>query len=694
MIAPPARQGLVNRAGCVDVTKTSAPGTLPGPSKADPAPHVARAKAALAAGNLAGAWSDAELALAIAPDDTETLYVAAVIERFRGRLPQALAFSGRLIALCPHLGRAQQERGHALRQAGDRDGAVRAYEAAVALNPTLTGAWKMLATICAGHDDALAARAQREVQGLSAQPAELMAALAAWHDQEWRLAETRVRAYLGKAPDDPVAMRLLAELGTRMGEYEDAEFILEQCVAFHPDFLPARFDYADVLARRFRYDEALAQATVLVEREPDSVPFQTLRANQLLQVGETEAALTAFDGLHARDPGAAHISLTRGHALKTLGRMPDAIAAYRAAYGARADFGDAWWSLANLKTFRFLPDDVAAMTALEAREGIDTEDRIHLCFALGKAHEDAGDHALAFACYARGNALRQDILQYRPEAVTAEMAAQISACTPQLFAANAGGGCPADDPIFIVGLPRAGSTLLEQILASHSMVEGTMELPDIMAIAARLNGRQAVDEAGRYPSNLGEIAPGDFSAMGEGYIAATRVYRREGRPRFIDKMPNNFRHIGLIHLILPNARIIDARRAPLACGFSLFKQLFAQGQDFSYDLAHIGRYYTDYLDLMDHWDRVLPGRVLRVQHEDVLDDLEGQVRRMLDFCGLPFEPGCMDFHTTPRAVRTPSAEQVRRPLNRDGEEAWKPFASWLEPLRTQLARRPDLVVEG
>lgn len=672
---------------------TSVLGNAPDQAPA-PVADIARAKTALAQGDLAAAWQHAEQALALTPDDSEALYVAAVVERFRGRLQPALALSGRLIALRPRLGRAHQERGHALRQTGDRDGAIRAYETAVACNPVLTGAWKMLATICAGHDEALADRARHEIQALSTQPGELMAALAAWHDDEWALAETRVRAYLAKVPHDPVAMRLLAELGARMGEYEDAEFILEQCVAVHPDFLPARFDYAEVLAKRFRHDEALAQAATLVAREPDNVTFRTMHANQLLQVGQTEAALAQFDVLHAGDPGMAHISLTRGHALKTLGRVPEAIAAYREAQAARADFGDAYWSLANLKTFRFSAADIATMTALEASTGLDGEDRIHLCFALGKAHEDAGDHAAAFAFYARGNALRQDVLGYRAEAVTAEIAAQIRACSPALFAANAGAGCRAEDPIFIVGLPRAGSTLLEQILASHSMVEGTMELPDIMAIAARLNGRQAADQAGRYPANLAGITPAEFTAMGEGYIAATQAYRRTGRPRFIDKMPNNFRHIGLIQLILPNARIIDARRAPLACGFSLFKQLFAQGQDFSYDLAHIGRYYTDYLDIMDHWDRVLPGHVLKVQHEDVLDDLDGQVRRMLDFCGLPFEPGCIDFHRTQRAIRTPSAEQVRRPINRDGTAQWRPFAPWLGPLQQELARRPDLMLDA
>ena len=667
--------------------------TMASPARPRPADRLGPAKAALAQGDLARAWDLAEAALDAAPADDEALYLCAVIERFRGRLPQALALSAQLLDRRPRLGRVHQERGHALRQAGRRAEAIAAYEAAVACNPVLSGAWKMLLQLAEGHDPALAARAQDWLRQIAQQPPGLTSALAAWHDEDWRLAEDRVRDHLMKAPDDPVAMRLLADLGVRMGELEDAEYILEQCVAFHPDFAPARFDYANVLAKRFHHDAALAQADALVAREPGNDAFRTLRANQMLHVGRTEEALEAYDGLYARDPAVPHVSLTRGHALKTLGRVPEAVAAYRAAAAARADFGDAYWSLANLKTFRFGDADVAQMQALEAREGIDPEDRIHLCFALGKAHEDAGQWADAFEFYARGNALRQGILGYRPEAVTAEVTAQIAACTPDLFARNAGAGCPAADPIFIVGLPRAGSTLIEQILASHPMIEGTMELPDVMAVAARLNGRQAKGAAPRYPAVLGQMPPAAFTELGERFISATQVYRREGKPRFIDKMPNNFRHIGLIALMLPNARIIDARRAPMACGFSLFKQLFAQGQDFSYDLAHIGRYYTDYMDLMDHWDRVLPGRVLRVQHEDVLDDLEGQVRRMLDYLGLPFDAACVDFHRNARAVRTPSAEQVRRPINRDGAEAWKPFSAWLGPLREALARRGDLQVE-
>lgn len=646
---------------------------------------IEQAKQALAARDLAGAVAKGEAALAAAPDDPEALYLGAVLRRMQGNLDAALGLIDWLLVIRPELGRAHQERGHCLRQANEREGAVAAYERAVACNPLLTATWKLLAAHYGPIDSARAAEAMAKVREVEGQPRELMAALAAYYDQDHDLAEQRVRAYLIQVPDDPVAMRLLAELGTRLGEYEDAEYVLARCKEFHPDYLPARFDLAEVLTKRFRFEQALAEAEELLAIEPNNPQFLMQRANLLLQIGETGAALKDYDRLQALDSRHPTVSMTRGHALKTLGDLEQAIAAYRRAYEIRPSFGDAYWSLANLKTYRFTPGEIASMIAEEALPEIATDDRIHMCFALGKAFEDGGEFARSFEYYERGNRLKQGVLGYRAEAVTREVDQQIAACDAALFAANAEAGCPADDPIFIVGLPRAGSTLLEQILASHSQVEGTMELPDIMAIASRLNGRQGTDEDDRYPANLAEMNAEEFTRLGEAYIASTRVHRREGRPRFVDKMPNNFRHIGLIHLILPNARIIDARRDPMACGFSVFKQLFAQGQDFSYDLGHIGRFYRDYLRLMDHWDAVLPGRVLRVNNEDVIDDLEGQVRRILDYCGLPFEQSCIEFHRTERAVRTPSSEQVRRPVNRDGTEVWKNFDPWLGPLKAALA---------
>ncbi|HLY51737.1 MAG TPA: sulfotransferase, partial [Steroidobacteraceae bacterium] len=369
--------------------------------------------------------------------------------------------------------------------------------------------------------------------------------------------------------------------------------------------------------------------------------------------------------------------------LKTLGRQADAIAEYRAAAQTRSGFGDAWWSLANLKTYRFEERELAAMRSADASGTTSDADRLHLCFALGKALEDAGEYQQSFEYYLRGNALKRAVSRYRPETIELNTRLQIEVCTAALFAHHAGSGAAAPDPIFIVGLPRSGSTLIEQILASHSAVEGTHELADIPRIVADIRGRESESDKPRYPAALAQMSPADFRRLGEKYLSDTRVYRT-GKPRFIDKMPNNFRHIGLIHLMLPNARIIDARREPMACCFSNLKQLFATGQEFTYSIEDIARYYRTYLELMRHWDAVLPGRVLRVQHEDLVDDLEGNVRRLLDFCGLPFEPACIEFHKTERSVRTASSEQVRQPLYREGLDQWRHYEPWLGPLCAAL----------
>jgi hypothetical protein len=380
-----------------------------------------------------------------------------------------------------------------------------------------------------------------------------------------------------------------------------------------------------------------------------------------------------------------HLSIA--HSLKTLGRREEAIAEYRAAAAARSGYGDAYWSLANLKTYRFEEAELQQMRAAESAESTSVVDRYHLCFALGKALEDRLQYEKSFEYYARGNALKRAESHYRPEVLELNTRLQIEVCTPELFARNGESGVRsgvrAADPIFIVGLPRSGSTLIEQILASHSAVEGTQELADLPRIVADLKGREPDVDNPRYPAVLAQMSAGDYRHLGEKYLTETAVYRT-GKARFIDKMPNNFRHVGLLHLMLPNAKIIDARREPMACCFGNLKQLFAQGQEFAYSVADIARYYRTYLELMRHWDAVLPGRVLRVQHEDVVNDLEGNVRRLLDYCELEFEPACVEFYKTERSVRTASSEQVRQPIYREGLEQWRHYEPWLGPLREAL----------
>ena len=654
---------------------------------ADHDPHTARLQQAqqnLQNGNFAAGRALADGVLSEAPGHADALYVAAVAARFQKSLDDARAYLDRLHAASPEYGRAWQESGHLARDSGDAESAIQAYRRATQFNPSLEASWRAQEEILASQgrtDEAASARAQAE--RLRIMPRELLAATN--HLAEGRVlkAEEFCRHFLRHNPRHTEGMRLLAQIGLKLGILDDAEFLLESAVQFEPDNIQLRLDYIDVLRRRQKFAEAKAQAEALYARDPDNPLFQSHLAIESMQTGEFNRAFALFDSVLDKLPADAATLTSRGHALKTTGQQDDAVASYHAAIAARPDHGDAYYALANLKTYRFSDDEIAAMRMQVERVELAFMDRVHISFALGKALEDNGDYAGSFDFYEQGNTLKRRQTRYDADAMSAEIDAQIASCTTDLFAAQAGHGHPAPDPIFILGLPRAGSTLLEQILASHSQVDGTMELPNILALAHRLRGRKAGQS--RYPEILHELSADQLARMGEEFIENTRIHRH-GAPFFIDKMPNNFRHIGLIKLILPNAKIIDARRDPMDCCFSGFKQLFAEGQEFTYGLEQIGRYYADYVRLMDHWDAVLPGAVLRVQHEDVLDDLEGQVRRLLDFCDLPFEQACLDFHKTRRAVRTASSEQVRRPINRDGVAAWKPFEQWLGPLKEQLAQ--------
>jgi tetratricopeptide (TPR) repeat protein len=438
-----------------------------------------------------------------------------------------------------------------------------------------------------------------------------------------------------------------------------------------------------VLVQRHKYREARTEIQQLLEADPGNPDYRSLAATAAMGLGEQDKAIAIYRGMLSELPASADVHLWLGHALKTVGRLPEAIDAYRAAAAARPNFGDAYWSLANLKTYRFDDAEIARMRVEEAAPGTVLEDRYHLCFALGKALEDRDEIEEAWHFYDRGNTLKRSESHYRPDVFETNTRKQKEICTPAFFRTRSGWGAAQRDPIFIVGLPRSGSTLIEQILASHSMVEGTQELAEIQRIVLELQGREPDLDDPRYPGVLAEMPADAFLRLGEKYLADTQVYR-SGKAHFIDKMPNNFRHIGLIHLMLPNAKIIDARREPMACCFSNLKQLFAQGQEFAYSVDDIARYYRTYLELMRHWDEALPGRVLRVHHEDVVADLENSVRRVLDYCGLPFEQACVDFHKTERSVRTPSSEQVRQPIFRDGLDQWKKFEPYLAPLKEAL----------
>ena len=529
-----------------------------------------------------------------------------------------------------------------------------------------------------------AANSRAQAQRLQTLPRELLAVTNHIHEGRIFRAEEIVRAFLQRNPTHVEGMRLLADIGSRLGVHEDADFLLESAIELEPDNIQLRLDYIQVLRKRQKFSAALEQAKALMARDPGNPVFQSHYAIESMQAGDYETALETFEQVLKALPDDPATLVSRGHALKTYGRTVDAIASYQSATKVSPGQGDAWYGLANLKTYRFSDDELARMDAQMASPELDHMSRIHIAFALGKAREDRKDYDAAFAAYAQGNALKHQTIRYTTEQMQAEFTSQESICTAALFEKQAGKGNPAPDPIFILGLPRAGSTLIEQILASHPDVDGTLELPNILSLAHRLRGRKQLTDREHYPRILHNLSTDELHALGQDYLDNTRIHR-SGAPFFTDKMPNNFRHIGLIQLILPNAKIIDARRNPMDCCWSGFKQLFAEGQEFTYSLEDIGHYYAAYVRLMDHWDAVLPeGRILRVQHEDVLDDLEGQVRRILAYCGLPFDQRCVDFHQTERAVRTASSEQVRQPINKRGLEQWRHYEAHLEPLKAAL----------
>ena len=488
-------------------------------------------------------------------------------------------------------------------------------------------------------------------------------------------AEPLLRAQLKEFPFDVAAIRLFAELAGRIGRYKDAENLLRRALDLSPSFTAARANLALVLYRQNRPEEAIAELNRVAQEEPDNQGHANLQAAALGRIGEFGDALVLYEHVLAKAPRQPRIWMSYGHMLKTVGRGVDGVAAYRKAIALMPALGEAWWSLANLKTVRFGDADIAAMEQALARSDIAGEDRFHLDFALGKALEDRGAADAAFAHYAAGNTLRRRSLDYSAAETSRFVDKLIEVATPDFMAARAGQGCAAPDPIFVLGMPRAGSTLVEQILASHSLIEGTSELPDMPVLARR---------DPRYPANLPELSAEECGALGEEYLQRTRIQRKTERPLFIDKLPNNWAHAVFIRLILPGAKIIDARRHPLGCCFSNFKQHFARGQAFSYSLDDMGRYYADYVRLMAHLDRVQPQTVHRVIYEDMVDNTEAEVRRLLDFCGVPFEPGCLAFHQTTRAVRTASSEQVRQPIFREGTEGWKAFSGHLDPLRAAL----------
>ncbi|MFT7457668.1 MAG: tetratricopeptide (TPR) repeat protein [Planctomycetota bacterium] len=618
------------------------------------------------------------------PENTEALYMVAVCHRYRGEFNKAIEYLNQLKDLVPEHGRAHQEEGHIYRDMGRSDQALQAYNRACRMNPALLSSWRAQLEILTREGlQQQASQIRVQLERLENLPKTILAVTDLIAQGRLLKAEDICRQFLLKVPQHVEAMRLLADIGVRLGVLDDAEFLLESAVEFEPENVQVRIDYVQTLRKRQKFHQALEQAKVLLDRAPDNPQFLSLYAVECMQTGEFDKAIDLFNKVLEQLPGDPITLTSLGYALKTSGRYQDAVNSFQSALESNLQHGEAWYALANLKVYVFTDDEISKMRSLEDNPNLSHLDRIYLYFALGKAYEDRDDYPKSFSCYESGNRLKKVQCRYKAEQMSEDLNAQHIVCTPELFEEKQGLGCPAPDPIFIVGMPRAGSTLLEQIISSHSQVDGTLELPNILSLSHRLRRGEGQNGDKRYPTILRELDAEQLRQFGEQFINDTQIHR-QGAPFFIDKMPNNFRHIGLIKLILPNAKIIDARRNPMSCCFSNFKQLFAEGQEFTYGLDEVGRYYSDYVSLMNHWGEVLPGFVLSVQYEEVVGDLETQVRRILEFLKLPFEKQCLEYHETERAVRTPSSEQVRQPIYRDGLKEWKNFEPWLDSLKTSL----------
>ncbi|RBP50665.1 tetratricopeptide repeat-containing sulfotransferase family protein [Arenicella xantha] len=654
---------------------------------AKPDSELSSVEPLMRAGDFAAALSSL---MARPKQDVETLYLIAVCLRYQKNFDGALETLQQLHRLSPDHSRALQEEGHVFRAKQDWNHALAAYSRATQLNPALAASWQAQFEILRMQQRAPEANMILErIERLQQLPKILVSATDLVAQGKLVKAEQVCRAFLHKNPLNVEAMRLLADIGLKLGVLEDAEFLLSTAADLAPDDPQIQMELLQVLRKRQKFNASLACAKRLLEKAPNNPQFQSLYAIECMQTGDYQKALALFDTVLTALPGEPITLTSRGHALKTDGQQSAAIDSYTRALASKRSHGEAWYSLANLKTFTFSAQQITEMQSLVEQAYLSHNDRVYLNFALGKALEDQAQYHDSFAHYQAGNDLKKAQSRYLASKMKEEFDLQRKHCNAEFVSRISGAGDPSPAPIFIVGLPRAGSTLLEQILSSHSQVDGTLELPNIPALAHRLRRgpREQITASNQYPEVLHRLTKQELAEYGATYLRDTQIHRQDA-PFFIDKMPNNFRHIGLIKAILPNAKIIDARRHPMACCFSGYKQLFAEGQEFTYDLTDIGRYYRDYVELMAHWQSVLPEQILQVNYEDVVDDLETQVSRILDYCGLPHESACIDFHRTKRAVRTPSSEQVRQPLFRSGLEQWRHYDAWLSPLRDALGDLP------
>ena len=620
------------------------------------------------------------------PNHIDSLYLAAVSARYLKQFDDSKQYIEHLLLNAPDMGRAYQELGHLNRDMGNEEKAAAHYRQACELNPALLAAWNSLYKYFTNNNNKPAAdHALEQINKLKSLPGSLLYIDQILNEGRLGVAEAKCRAFLKENPTHTYAMSLLSEIANRLGYFDDAEFLLEKAVEFKPNDGDLRMKYAAILRKKQKFAETMEQVDILCGMDPENLTYQAQKASEIMQNGDHEAAVVLLDNILEKNPYNFSSLTSKGHAQKTLGKTDLAIESYQSAYQIKPDHGEAFFSLSNLKTYSFSDVELMAMREQVSRVDLSLRDKAYFHFALAQGCEVNGEYEEAFFHLEKGNKIKNDQSQYSIERMDRELQAQIDVCDSSFFNDLGEGGNQTKDPIFILGLPRAGSTLVEQILASHSMIDGTLELPNILSMAQSLRGDDIYGKLGNYPKSMQSLSLEEREAFGQKFIDDTKMHRKEA-PFFTDKMPNNFRHIGLIHLIMPNAKIIDARRYPLDCCFSMFKQLFAQGQEFSYGLAEAGSYYRSYVKLMDHWEQVLPGKILRVNNEDVINDLEGQVIRILNYLELPFEKSCISFHETKRSVRTASSEQVRKPVNKEGMERWKPYSKNLKPLVESLGK--------
>jgi tetratricopeptide (TPR) repeat protein len=618
------------------------------------------------------------------PSEPNAFFIIGCALRGLGRLEEAKKTLQQLVLQTKGFALAHQELAFTLHNLKQTRPAISSLQNAVSCEDKLPLSWKLLSELLlsVGDNDGSERAYNKHLKHSTAHP-QLGEALKAFIDGKLAISEGLCRDHLKKHPDDVNALRLLAEVAIKMGIFVDAEQLLIRCLKLAPDYQLARLNYAHVLNKREKSLQALEQINILEKEQPNVAPQQIIKAAILARLGQFKDTIVLYDELIAKLPDQANLYTSRGHALKTIGEQSSAISSYRQAILCLPSYGEAYWSLANLKTFSFEPTEIRQMKHEVLNKKLSTLDQVNICFALGKALEDNKEFSESFRYYQQGNDIKQQMERYDSNETTELISRTISVCNRPLFEQRSGQGCNKADPIFIVGLPRSGSTLLEQILASHSMVDGTKELPDIIAMVRKLSERTKRDDISKYPEIIANLTQQQLKELGEEYISNTQVHRGKS-PFFIDKMPNNFAHIGLIKLMLPQAKIIDARRHPMAACFSGFKQLFTTGQPFSYGLENIGKYYIDYIRLMDHWHNVLPEQVLTVNYEEVVNDFENQVRQILSFCGLEFEQSCLEFYNNQRPVNTASSEQVRQPIYQSGLNAWSAFEQHLTPLKVVL----------